>query len=147
MLNVWYNDPLGVLTIAQPKWKASEDGHGYAKDADGKLIQDGWKRFRIDICRCNALAAFISKWKDDKGIHRELWYFFADRSHAERIWKADGSFWGRDKVVKIQLNMAHPNAHTLMTIFTRCGYKVECYYKAPKKAKGKTTKKTGKHGK
>lgn len=91
---------------------------------------DGAKRFTTDICVCNALAAFIYKYKFDGVVHRELWSFFADEAHATRMAKGkNGKVFGNDDIAKVELNLAYKQAIPLARIFAKSGYKVEVYYK------------------
>lgn len=121
---------LGTLTIKQPKLSPNGD---HVTDNRGRKV---FNKFVIQIRQCNALAAFIYVYKNEKGdIHHQLYTFFVDQSHMRNMMK-DESLANKDgkhhllgdNVVEIKLNTYHKECMQMLTLLTKDGYEVKCYY-------------------
>ena len=97
-------------------------------------------RFPIQIRQGNCLAVFLfvrkatpeELAKDPKGKwYHQPYSFFVDERHCENLIKNEGSLFC-DKVVSIKLNMFYRENYKLLKYFVLSGYKVTCYFKAPK---------------
>ena len=117
MLNVWYKKVMGTMTSVERR-------------------ADGVKKFKIKICQCNALAAFIYPYKNEEGERiNHLWAFIADNEHITNMLRAyhkDGEK-PLGELQKIRLNMHYKESKSLLNFFVQQGFKVQCYYKRPKK--------------
>lgn len=89
------------------------------------------KTFSINIYDGNALAIFISEYKQGDEEKYVLYNFFADKKHCNKIIKENKRLFS-DEVVSIELNLFYKNAQTLLNILVKNGYKVQCYYKEEK---------------
>lgn len=86
-------------------------------------------KFHLDICQCNALAAFIWKHKNEQGetLH-DLIAFFMDTQHATKLFK-DGFMPHNQKFVNFKINVATLQGRMIALVLTKAGYKVIAYYK------------------
>jgi hypothetical protein len=124
---------LGTMTIKQPKRENGE----LVKDDKGRQV---YNKFKIDIRKCNALAAFIYVYKKDGEWYHQLYSFFSDTQHMKNMMK-DANLAGGfgkhhlfgDEVVKIKLNTYYKECMKMLPLLTKDGYEVECYYKEEKK--------------
>lgn len=117
MLNVDFKTKYGKLVI--------EQGQGENK-----------QRFDIGIYGANCMAAFISRYTDNDGNKvAQVYTFFLDAAHANRIAKgtSNGTLFGYDKVVRIELNLFYKEAKPLLMLLVKHGYNVKCYYKKVKR--------------
>ena len=90
---------------------------------------EGWD---VLICKGNCMAVFVIE--DTDCDH--LYFFLADKEHGKRIMKDNHNrLLGTDDVRDIRLNMYYKECHALLDLMVKSGYKVECYYKEPKKRK------------
>ena len=127
------NVVLGTLTIKQAKKENGEFVH----DANGKLVCN---KFKIEIRKCNALAAFIYVYKENGKKYHQLYSFFGDTQHMKNMMN-DANLAGGfgkhhlfgDEVVKIKLNTYYKECMKMLPLLTKDGYEVECYYKEDKK--------------
>ena len=105
-------------------------------------IKQNNRKYTIDIREANCLCAFIHVRKankaelkkygpDGKYIHT-LYSFFADKQHVKNILKDGQTLFG-DEVVKITLNLFYKQSEKLVKLFTKAGYRVECYYQEESK--------------
>ena len=99
-------------------------------------------KYTIDIREANCLCAFIYVRKATKEelaenpegkYYHQLYSFLVDARHGKNIINAEGKLFGSEKVVKITLNMFYKESYTLLKLFMKSGYKVNCYYEEPKK--------------
>lgn len=102
-----------------------------------KDLNDGHV-FTIAIHWANALCAFINHYKDEDGTKMaQLITFFADEQHIKNCINSFSSHDCLDffnaKVVSIKLNLYYKESNILLKHIVRCGHKVTCYYKEPKK--------------
>lgn len=101
-------------------------------DKMGKMtINQKEKTFDINIYAGNALAIFICEYEQDNEERYVLYNFFDDKKHCDNIIK-NGKRLFSDEVVSIELNLFYKSAQTLLNIFVKNGYKVQCYYKEEK---------------
>ena len=117
MLNVDYRVEYGEIKIRQT--------------SDKKL-------YTIKIHWANALCAFIYHYKKDGKRWASLKGFFGDEQHVKNVAKennGDCLIWISEvgKITSIKLNLYYKESNTLLKHFVKAGYKVECYYKEPKK--------------
>ncbi len=104
-------------------------GEVYGKNQDGTK----WKVL-YHPANCE-LGAFIYHYKSEKGEKMaRLWNFFMDKNHVKNTMKysIDHTLLG-DDVEKVKLNVYYKEALSLVEPCAKSGYKVECYYKEPKK--------------
>lgn len=105
-----WSDKIGTLCIAQKR-------------------VNGDKEFDINIYTGNALAIFVSEYKDEDGQDvYSIYKWIDDKKHAERIIKEYGTLFC-DRVVSIELNLRFRETKQLLDILTKNGYSVTCYYK------------------
>lgn len=79
------------------------------------------------------LGAFIYHYKNEKGEKMaQLWSFLGDKQHVRNIMKNEGNLLGNN-VDKVKLNVYYKEALSIVEACAKSGYKVECYYKEPKK--------------
>lgn len=81
------------------------------------------------------LGAFIYHYKNEEGEKMaQLWAFLSDKKHVNNIVKnsADHTLLG-SSVDKVKLNVYYKQARGIIEACAKSGYKVECYYKEPKK--------------
>ena len=98
---------------------------------------------KIQIRQGNCLAVFMNiyKLKEPEDPKRpwmhQLVSFFCDEQHIKNCfndYKKDvfkRIFWGDLKNIK--LNLYYKESHVLLKYLTKDGYKVQCFYKEPKK--------------
>jgi len=111
----------------------------YTSELLGMLtIKQGERKYKIQIRRGNCLAVFLYVYKIENPSDpkrpwmHQLFTFYNDESHLKRCIKNRGCMFD-DKVVSIRLNVYYKESMTLLKHMARCGYKVTCYYKEPKK--------------
>ena len=81
------------------------------------------------------LGAFICHTKDENGENIGiLWTFLDDTQHVKNIMKnsSNHKLLG-NSVDKVKLNVYHKEARAIVEACAKSGYKVQCYYKEPKK--------------
>ena len=81
------------------------------------------------------LGAFICHTKNEKGEKIGiLWTFLDDMKHVNNIMKhsSNHKLLG-NSVDKVKLNVYYKQAHKIVAACAKSGYKVEVYYKEPKK--------------
>lgn len=102
-----------------------------------KSAADEKKLLPVKIHQMNGLAAFIYHYKDDDGQKMaQLWMFLGDMQHVNNIMKnSDDHTLLGTSVVSCKLNVYYKEARQLIEPMCKSGYKVECYYKEPKKNK------------
>lgn len=110
-------------------YKVSYGTIKYCQTSDNKVI-------RIDIHESNALCAFMYHYKKDGQKWSQLISFYADEVHIKNIeksMKGDPLFFASDRglIMKIELNLHYRESKILLRHFTKAGYKVICYDKAP----------------
>ena len=96
---------------------------------------DETKVLTVKIHSANALCAFIYHYTNEKGEKMaQLWNFLYDTQHIKNIMKncEDHTLLGTS-VVSVKLNVYYKEARQLVEPMAKSGYKVECYYKEPKK--------------
>ena len=98
---------------------------------------DGSKVFNVKIHPANALCAFIYHYKDENGVKMaQLWMWLGDMQHVNNIMKnSDDHTLLGTSVVSCKLNVYYKESRQLIEPMCKSGYKVECYYKEPKKCK------------
>lgn len=102
-------------------------GEVYGKNQDGTK----WKVL-YHPANCD-LGAFIYHYKNEKGEKMaQLWNFLDGKQHIKNIMKDYGTLLGED-IEKVRLNVYYKEALALVEPCAKSGYKVECYYKEPKK--------------
>ena len=105
-------------------------GEVFGKNKDGKK----WK-VQYHPANCD-LGAFIYHYKNENGVAMaSLWTFLNDKQHVNNIMK-DTCFGGTlfgDEVYKVRLNVYFKQARAIVEACAKSGYKVECYYKEPKR--------------
>ena len=98
-------------------------------------VEQGGRRFDIDIREANCLAAFIyvreatpeELERNPEGkFYHQLYSFFVDEQHCKNIMKDYGTVLG-DDVVGVELDMSHKESWKLLKYFVKSGYKVTCY--------------------
>ncbi len=104
-------------------------------------LGDETYKFNIQIRQANCLCAMIyvrkstpeelAKNPEGKWYH-SLYSFLCDTQHAKNIMKSNDGKLLFDDVVSIKLNMFYKEAWTLLRLFTKSGYTVQCYYKEEK---------------
>lgn len=106
----------------------------------------GDKTYKYDIqirtgnCLCvmiHVRKATPEELKEDpegKYFH-SLYSFLVDTQQAKKIMKGHGGKLLSDDVVSIKLNMFYQTSWTLLKLFMESGYKVQCFYKEPKRRK------------
>ena len=84
---------------------------------------------------CN-LGAFIYHYKNEKGEKcAQLWTFLNDKQHVKNIMRDEfcgGKLLG-DNIDKVKLNVYHKEARDIIEACAKSGYKVEVFYREPKK--------------
>lgn len=116
MLNVNYQIEFGSVKV-----KSATD--------DKKLVTVKYHPANVD------LGAFIYHYKDNEGKKMAmLWNLLSDKQHVNNIMKnsSDHTLLGSD-VVSIKLNAYYKQARAIIEACAKSGYKVEVYYKEPKK--------------
>lgn len=97
--------------------------------------EDGTK-WKVQYHPANVeLGAFICHYKDENGQKMaQLWNFFMDKNHVKNIMKncVDHTLLGKS-VDKVKLNVYYKEAMSIVEACAKSGYKVEVYYKQPKK--------------
>ena len=95
--------------------------------------QDGVK-WKVQYHPANVeLGAFIFHYKNEKGERMsQLWSFLDGKQHVRNIMKDYGKLLGND-IDKVKLNVYYKEARDIIEPCAKSGYKVECYYKEPKK--------------
>lgn len=105
-------------------------GEVFGHNTDGKK----WK-VQYHPANCD-LGAFIYHYKNEKGEKMaQLWNFLMDKQHVRNIMRdeyCNGKLLG-DDVDKVRLNVYYKEARAIIEACAKSGYKVECYYKEPKK--------------
>ena len=105
-------------------------GEVYGHNTDGTK----WK-VQYHPANCD-LGAFIYHYKNEKGEKMaRLWTFLNDKQHVNNIMKdkyCGGKLLG-DEVDKVRMNVYYKQARAIIEECAKSGYKVECYYKEPKK--------------
>ena len=102
-------------------------GEVFGKSTDGTK----WKVL-YHPANCE-LGAFIYHYKNEKGEKMaRLWTFLNDKQHVKNIMKDDKTLLD-DEVYKVRLNVYYKQARDIIEACAKSGYKVECYYKEPKK--------------
>lgn len=124
---------LGTLKIKQPKRVNGE----LAMDEKGRQV---FNTFKVEIRQCNALAAFIYVYRKDGEVYHQLFTFFGDTQHMKNMMKDKALANSKgvhhlfgDEVVEIKLNTFYKECMQMLTLLTKDGYTVKCYYKEPKK--------------
>lgn len=111
MLRVDYTTTYGVVRV---------------KNLDGRICN-------VKIHWANALCAFCYHYKKEDGTKMvQLWNFLADTQHIKNIMKEYKTLLG-EEVVSVKLNVYYKEAQTLVKPMAQSGYKVEVFYKEPKK--------------
>lgn len=101
-------------------------------DKMGKItIRQKEKTYDVNIYAGNALALFISEYKQNGEERYILYNFFADKKHCDNIIKSGKRLFS-DEVVSIELNMWYMAAQKLLKVLVKSGYKVSCYYEEKK---------------
>lgn len=101
-------------------------GEVFGHDKDGK-----WK-VQYHPANCS-LGAFIYHYKREDGQKMaQLWNFLNDKEHVRNIMKNCGKLFG-DNIDKVKLNVYYKEAESIVKACSQSGYKVECFYKEPKK--------------
>ena len=95
--------------------------------------QDGSK-WKVQYHPANVdLGAFVFHYKNEKGEKMaSLWNFLMDKQHIKNIMKDCKTLLG-DEVYKVKLNAYYKEARAIIEACAKSGYKVEVYYKEPKK--------------
>lgn len=101
-------------------------GEVFGRNMDGSK----WKvLFHPANMKC---GAFIYHYKKDGKKYAQLWTFLMDAGHIKRIMKNEKTLLG-DEVYKVKLNVYYKEARMIVEACAKSGYKVEVYYKEPKK--------------
>ena len=102
-------------------------GEVYTKQKDGKV-------YKVNIFGGNCLCVFTYQYTDEKTGKRmeQFLNFYADEQHIKNIIKEYNHLEPVDGITSIRLNTYYKEAMVLLKYFTKCGYKVKCYYKEPK---------------
>lgn len=78
-------------------------------------------------------GAFILHYKNEQGKRiAQLCSFLDGKRHIRNIMKDYGKLLG-DDVDKVKLNVYYKEARDIIEPCAKSGYKVECYYKEPRK--------------
>lgn len=95
--------------------------------------EDGTKwKVKYHPANCE-YGAFIYHYKKEDGTKMaSLWSFLDDKQHVRNIMKNEGNLLGNN-VDKVKLNVYYKEARAIIEACAKSGYKVECYYKEPKK--------------
>ena len=102
-------------------------GEVFGKNMDGQK----WK-VMYHPANCD-LGAFIYHYKNEKGEKMaQLWNFLLTKNHINNIMKDSKTLLG-DEVYKVKLNAYYKEARDIIEACAKSGYKVEVYYKEPKK--------------
>jgi len=102
-------------------------GEVFGKDMDGQK----WK-VQYHPANCE-LGAFIYHYKNEEGEKiAQLWTLLNDKQHVKNIMKDLKTLLGNE-VYKVRLNVYYKQARDIIEACAKSGYKVECYYKEPKK--------------
>ena len=106
------------------------------KMGDITLVQEdeGKKQsYKINIYSCNAVAAFIYEYKNEKGEKMvRLMGFIADKQHVKNLLKERFELF-TGKVTRVRVNLYYRDMNLLVEYFTKMGVKVTCSYEKPKK--------------
>ena len=89
-------------------------------------------KFHPANCEC---GAFVCHYKDENGVKMaQLFTFLGGKEHINNIMKnsSDHTLLGTS-VVSVKLNVYYKQARMIIEACAKSGYKVECYYKEPKK--------------
>ena len=78
------------------------------------------------------LGAFIYHYKENGVKMASLWNFLLDEKHVCNIMSDQATLLGSN-VDKVKLNVYYKQAREIVEACAKSGYKVECYYKEPKK--------------
>lgn len=78
------------------------------------------------------LGAFIYHYKENGVKMASLWNFLLDEKHVRNIMSDQATLLGSN-VDKVKLNVYYKQARAIVEACAKSGYKVECYYKEPKK--------------
>lgn len=90
-------------------------------------IQQGEKKFKLQIRQGNYLAVIINVSKTDNGYLHTLYSFIQDEQHLKNLTKHNEQIIP-DKVVSIRLNMRYKESATLLKYMVK-QHQVVCYYK------------------
>lgn len=101
-------------------------GEVFGKSTDGTK----WK-VKYHPANCE-LGAFIYHFEKDGKKMAQLWNFLYDKQHVKNIMNDFKTLLG-DKVYKVRLNVYYKQARAIIEACAKSGYRVECYYKEPKK--------------
>lgn len=102
-------------------------GEVFGKNMDGQK----WK-VMYHPANCD-LGAFIYHYKDKEGKKMaQLWNFLMDKAHIRNIMKDCKTLLG-DEVYKVKLNAYYKQARDIIEACAKSGYKVEVFYREPKK--------------
>lgn len=80
------------------------------------------------------LGAFIHHYKNGEGEKcAQLWMFLVNKDNVKNIMKGgDHTLFGKS-IYKVRLNVYYKEARAIIEACAKSGYKVEVYYKEPKK--------------
>lgn len=143
MAIIYSGTTIGTFTLAQPRRELNEQTGDYENvyDIRGRQVFDEYK---IQIRKANCLFCAIHVYeKTDPATSPKTWcddiiLFFLDEEHLKRC-KAgtkSGEFFADllgGELRYISLNLYYRGCSTMLKYFTRDGYNVNCYYKAPNK--------------
>lgn len=96
---------------------------------------DGTKLLTVKFHPANVeCGAFIYHYKNEDGQKMaQLWMFLDDKRHINNIMKSGDHTLLGSSVVSVKLNVYYKEARMIVESCAKSGYKVECYYKKPKK--------------
>lgn len=86
------------------------------------------KKCLIYIYECNALAAFVYEYTENRQRWQQLYSFFGDEQHMNGCIKNGVNIFDGKDVLKIELNMAFKDNKKVLDYFLHFGYHVDCYY-------------------
>lgn len=101
-------------------------------DKIGKaVVRQHEREYELGIYDGNALAIFISEYKNEKGEDMyHLYNFISDRKHLEGIVESNLRVF-YDEVVSVELDVSNKNALAILPLLAKEVGEVRCYYKKP----------------
>ena len=86
-------------------------------------------KLKVDICKANALCAFIYKYKNEDGeTINQLVNFLCDSTHVRNLIKSKTELFFED-IERVELNLHFKECEQILKYFTQMGHRVTCYYK------------------
>lgn len=97
----------------------------------------GKEKFKVNIYSANCLGALIYDFRDEetkKSMYQFVGFWY-DETHLKRclgLVKGYDNHY-KDTIAKIKLNTYYKDSCKIAPLFAKAGFKVELYYKEPKK--------------